>query len=698
MKLDSVFNARSIAVVGAGSKPGSFGGQVLRNLIDFEFQGSLIPVHPRVSEVFGIPAAASLRDLSKPPDLACLAVANHHLLGLLRTCIEIGVRSAFIFGDPTVGTGRDPRLQAQIAEIADNSDLVVVGPNAMGSFSIERRVVISGYPIRPDTPLGQVALLVHSGTVFDSVFQNNRDVNFNYALASGNEADVTLADAMDFVLEDSQTRVVGLYLETVRDPENFTAMLAKAQRRHIPVVALKTGLSKAGQLFTLAHSGALAGTADTYEALFRRYGVRQVHTLDEMMDALELFSRIQHVDGPNLSVLMESGGERSLMVDIGSTQGSSFAEWSPGTRHELSEVLSEGVDPINPLDAFGTGHDVEQTYRRSLEIMDADPATHLNVIGIDFPRDSFLSPEYQRAIKAAQAGLRNPVVGLIHLTSGANVEIVADLRKHGVPMLMGTDSGLGAIQHLIEFSSARGQSWGGPTFAGRPEPDTVAAIRSQLASTRVPLDEHESKKILAAYGLPVSAERSANTLEQAIEAAGAIGYPVALKTLNPELLHKSDHRGLHLGLADSEALAAAYADLDGRLGPRVLVQQMAPSGTELILGMKQDPQFGPQLIFGMGGVLVEVLKDTTTLLAPISHSEALAAPDTLRTAAILDGVRGQAAVDKTRLSELLIRFSRLIHDLGDLLEAIDINPVIFSGEDAWIVDALIIPGSRSTAV
>ena len=695
MKMEAVFNARSIAIVGASSKPGSFGGQVLRNLIDFGYQGRLSAVHPRETDVLGVKTAASLYDLGEPPDLVCLAVANHHLLGLLRTCAELGVRSAFVFGDPKVGAGRDPELQAKISAISRKSGLTIVGPNAMGSFALAQRVVISGYPIRPDTVTGRVALLVHSGTVFDSVFQNNRDVSFNYALASGNEADVTLADAMSYVLDDPQTAVVGLYLETVRDPDTFIVALAKAQQEHIPVVALKTGLSERGQSFTLAHSGALAVPAQSYAALFKRYGVRQVYTLDEMMDALELFAQVQHVDGPKLSVLMESGGERSLMVDIGSEIGTALAEWSADTQAKLSRVLADGVDPLNPLDAFGTGHEVEATYRQSLEIMDADPDTDLNVIAIDFPRDSFLSPEYQRAIKACHRELEHPVVGLIHLTSGANVEILADLREAGLAMLMGTDSGLRAIQHLIEFSLAKGQVWSGAMLRAQPDPASVAGLRQQLQHASAPLDEHASKKILAQYGLPICAEAPADSLESALLAAERMGYPVAIKTMAPGVLHKSDRDGIRLGVPDAEALRSAYHDLAGRLGPDVLVQAMAARGVEMILGMNRDPQFGSMLVAGLGGIFVEILKDSTSLLAPIGESEAAAVPDALIGRALLDGARGQSPVDRSVLTDILLKFGTLIHDLGDLLEAIDVNPLIITGADAVIVDALIVPANLS---
>jgi acyl-CoA synthetase (NDP forming) len=561
----------------------------------------------------------------------------------------------------------------------------------MGLFNLPHKLVISGYPVRANLPVGNVALIAHSGTVFDAMTQNNRAVSFNYAISGGNEAVTTMADYLHFVLNDPGTRVVALYLETVRDPGGFIAALELAAERQIPVVALKVGLSERGQVLTQAHTGALAGEAEIYAALFRRYGVCQVRSLDEMMDTVELFSRIRRVPGRHLSVLMESGGERSLVADLAEAAGLSFASLSGDTQARLAAILEPGVTPDNPLDAFGTGQDVVSTYRESLLALHDEPNAGLLLLAMDLVPDSSLSPQYVEAVLRVRDHLHKPFIGLVNLTSGAGETSINQLRQWGIPVLMGTETGLRAIRHLIAFSDFVGQPAAAPEFLGRPAPEVVAALRDRIQQANGPLDEHTSKNLLAAYGLPVTREHLVTSAEAAIQAAEKLGYPVVLKTAAPNMLHKSDVGGLRLNLADENAVRQAYLDLAGHFGSPVLVQEMVVGGTEMILGMKTDPQFGPILLVGLGGVFVEIYRDVQMVLPPLSRAEAERLPTELRGRALLEGARGRPVVDRPALTEALLRFSTFISDLGDLLSEVDINPLTVLPTGAVVVDALILP-------
>ena len=691
VNLRPLLNAGSIAVVGASDKPGSFGGYVMRNLVDFGYAGPVYGVHPRLTELFGQPCYPSLAALPETPDCVALAVANHHLLSLLEEAAEHHVPAAIVFGDPTVGAGRAPALQDQIAELAEARNISVCGPNAMGVYALHHRLVVSGYPVRPTLTSGNIALVTHSGTVFDAMSQNNRDVAFNYVISCGNEAVVTAADYLHHVLEDPSTKVVACYLETVRDPEGFVSALELAAERQVPVVALKVGLSERGQAMALAHTGALAGGAETYAALFKRYGVCQVHSLDEMMDTVELFSRTRADRGNKLAILMESGGERSLVADLSEDLDLEYASLSADTRSRLAEVLDEGVTPENPLDAFGTGHDVVGVYRECLKAMDANPDTGVVVLAVDLARDSYLSPAYVDAVLQARDELEKPLVGMVNLSAGANQELMTTLRANGVPVLMGTRSALKAIEHWTGFATGNQSPVEKPAGLGRPPPGRLSTLRKELASAAGALDEHESKSLLSHYGLSVTKGLVVETVEDAQAAAEQIGFPVALKTAAPEVLHKSDVGGIFLDLTETSAVIDAYQDLTQRCGPRVLVQQMAGAGVEMILGMKSDPQFGPVLLVGMGGVFVEVYRDVATALAPVSHDEAERLMVSLKGAPLLEGVRGKTPVSREALIDAIIRFSTFVDDFSAVLSEVDINPLLVTVDAAIVLDALVIP-------
>ena len=409
------------------------------------------------------------------------------------------------------------------------------------------------------------------------------------------------------------------------------------------------------------------------------------------MDTVELFSRVRAERGHKLAILMESGGERSLVADLSEDLNLEYASLSAETISRLSEVLDEGVTPENPLDAFGTGHDVVGVYRECLKAMDANPDTGVLVLAVDLARDSYLSPAYVDAVLQARDGLEKPLVGMVNLSAGANQELMATLRANGVPVLMGTRSALKAIDHWTDFAAGDRRQPEQPAVLGRPAPGRLSALRKGLAGTAGALDEHASKSLLSHYGLSVTKGVVVETAEAARTAAEQIGFPVALKTAAPEVLHKSDVGGIFLGLTEISAVNDAYQDLAQKCGPRVLVQQMAGTGVEMILGMKSDPQFGPVLLVGMGGVFVEVYRDVATALAPVSHAEAEGLIATLKGAPLLEGVRGKTPASREALVDAIIRFSTFVDDFAAELSEVDINPLLVTADDAIVLDALVIP-------
>jgi acyl-CoA synthetase (NDP forming) len=690
--LTPLLHAESVAVVGI-SRPGRFGGMLYDNLEKFGYPGAILPVNPRYETIYERTCYPSLRDLPQRPDCALLAVPNDRLLSALEEVADCGIPAAAIFAsawsDPGAG---EVSLQDQLAKVARRAGIVLCGPNCMGFVSQGQRLPVSGYVANPEAPAGNVTLITHSGSVWDAFLQNQRGVAFNYVVSSGNEAVTTVADYMQFALDDPSTRVIGLFLETVRDPATFQAALGEAADRDVPVVVLKTGRTERGARLAQAHSGALAGEDAVYEALFAQHGVRRVTSIDEMMDSIELFAAGRRAPTPFVAAVHDSGGQRALMVDLADAAGVEFAEIGEPTRKRIADQLEPGLEAINPLDAWGTGTGAEEIFSESLLALDADPATGLLLFAVDlYPLDD---PEsmYPVLTEAILDRLTKPLAWVVHLSAAASEAQMARLRRQGVPVLMGSETGLRAARHLLEYSAfqrRRAESASEPRVA-LAETAELERARARVRRATEALGEHESKQVLEAYGLRTTPERRAAEVDAVLRAASEIGYPVVLKTDTGDL-HKSERGGVRLDLASADEAVEAYRDLAERLGPEVLVQQMVPRGVELILGIVNDPQFGPLLTLGSGGIFVEVWKDVRMLMLPTTAEAVEEALLGLRGAALLRGVRGRPGADLAAVVDAALKLGALALDLGDHIAEVDVNPLIALPDGAIVADALIVP-------
>jgi acyl-CoA synthetase (NDP forming) len=688
--LTPLLHARSVAIVGI-SGVGRFGGILYDNLVRFGYEGKIFGVNPRYETLYDRPCYPSLRELPERPDCALLAVPNARIAPALAEAADCGIPAAAIFASAWSEPGEESSLQQQLQEIAQAHSMVVCGPNCMGFVSTGRRLAISGYPVNPETAAGRVALISHSGSVWEGFLQNQRGVTFNYIVSPGNEMVTTVADYMQFALADESTRVIGLFLETVRDPETFLAALEEAAERDIPVVALKSGRSERGARLAQAHSGALAGDNAAIDAIFDRYGVRRATSIDEMMDTLALLQSGMRPERKGLAGVLDSGGQRAHMVDLAETVGVDFAAIDAATEARLAAVLEPGLDPINPLDAWGTGNGSDDIYVESVLALDADPATGLTLFAVDLPPTDDEEMYYPKIAESIQGRLRNPLAFMVHASASASSLQMDRLRELGVPVLLGTETGLRAARHVVEYAAfqrARAQLASEERVVERPP--GLDALRRQLETATEALDEHASKQLLRAYGLTTTQERAVATLDDALAAAEAIGYPVALKTAAGDL-HKTERGGVRLGLADADALAAAYRDFETRLGPRVLVQEMIPDGCELLLGLVFDAQFGPMLTIASGGIFVEVLKDFRMLPLPTTSTEVADALAGLRGAPLLNGVRGRPPADIDAIVRAALSLAALASDLADHISEVDVNPLVALPDRAVVVDALVVP-------
>jgi acyl-CoA synthetase (NDP forming) len=677
--LTAMLEARSVALVGASARPGSLGARMIEEVARSPSRPRTYLVNPRYADIGGVPCLPDLAALPEPVDLALLAVPDHTLEQQLSAAARSQARSAVIFGnafDPPGRTG----LRSRLAAIAGQAGMAVCGAGCMGFVNIARGLRAIGY-VEPDPlPSGTVALVTHSGSVFSALLRTRRGFGFSLAVSSGQELVTTAADYARYALGLAETKVLALVVEAIRDGPGLRAVLADALAADVPVLLLSVGASQAGRALVSAHSGALAAADGAWEALAGAYGLHRVRDLAELADTLELFAAGRRCppDGQGIATVHDSGLERAHTADLAAELGVPFAPLAPPTHTRLAAALDPGLAPDNPLDVWGTGRDTEPLFAECLSALAADPAVAAVALAVDLVPEFDGDESYPLAALAAAAGTAKPVAVLAGLPAAVDQAAAARLRAAGIPVLEGTRTGLLALRHLLDHTR-------------RPQPPPAPEPSRRPRKDHLPTGGPELFGLLRAYRIRAVRTRAAATRAAALAAADELGYPVVIKTDEPGIAHKSDVGGVRLGLAGPAEAGAAYDDLARRLGPRVVVCETAAPGTELALGIVRDPVLGPLLVIGAGGVLVEIMAERAVLLAPVTRSAALAALARLRIAPVLAGSRGQPAADLGAVADAITGLSRLACDLGDTLEALDINPLICTPSGAIAVDALLIP-------
>jgi len=679
--LRSLLEARSVAVVGASVRRGSFGHSLVRRVRDGGFSGPVHPVNPRYREVDGVRCLPSLADLAEPVDLALLAVGPDRIEPQLQAAADAGVRAAVVFTSLRRAT-TDARLRA----IAGSAGMAVCGANCMGFVNLEHSLRACAYAQPRDLHPGPVAFASHSGSAFSALLHNHRGLRFNLVVSAGTEFSTAMDRYIEYALRLPSTRAIGLFMETSRNPAGLRDALERAAQQDVPVVCLKVGRSLRSRGFVATHTGALAGDDAAYEALFGACGVLRVADLDEMMDTLELLTAGRRPGPGRLAAVTDSGGERALLCDVAEELGVPFAAVGEGTLRRLGEVLSPALVPDNPLDAWDKLEDAEHVFTNSLRMLHDDPAVAALGLCVDLTAEEPSEVGYVRVAADLHAAATKPFFVLCHLSGAVGHLEAARLREVGVPVLEGTRTGLAAVRHLFAYRDARALPRAEPPGV---DPSVTRHWRERLTAAER-LTAGESFQLLADYGIPVTRTRPAGSLLEALAAAEAIGWPVVLKTAAPGVTHKSDAGGVRLGIEGPDALAAAYAAVAGLLGPDVTVSSSVPPGVELGLGIVCDPQFGPLVMVASGGVLVELAADRVFGLPPVDLARARAMLDRLRARRLLDGFRGGPACDVNAAASAVVRLSALAADVGDLIDGLDVNPLIAGSAGCAAVDVFLV--------
>jgi acetate---CoA ligase (ADP-forming) len=749
----TMLEARSVALVGASPRPGSLGQRMTQEVTRSPARPDVYLVNPRYRRIGERHCYPSLAELPGPVDLVLLGVPDAALEQQLGLAARRGDAAAVIFGNAHSEPAEDgPSLRERLAGIAASAGMALCGAGCMGFVNVCRGLRAIGYTEPDPLPAGPVALVTHSGSVFSALLRARRAIGFTLAVSSGQEL-VTAAPAyLDYALSLPQTAVLALVLEAIRQPAELRRVLAAAAQRDLPVVLLTVGTSASGQAMVAAHSGALAAADGGWEALARAHGVHRVGDLAELADTLELFAAgrrarlpgpgraapaaaqpgdpgVPDVLQPGIATVHDSGLERAHAADLADQLGVPFAAIGEATRSRLAGLLDPGLTAANPLDVWGTGAGIRQLFAGALAALADDPAVAAVALAVDLVPELDGDDSYPHAVRDAAAGTGKPVAVLSNLGSAIDAPLAAALRRDGIPVLEGLRTGLLALRHLLDHAARPPGSPAQPPAqpgSGHPDPGSAAAgpggpgpagpVSSPAGSSRGGPEEGSRRDRAAAllaagagsgaallallreYGIATARTESAAGAESVAAAAAEIGYPVVLKTDEPAIAHKTDAGGVLLGLRDPDELAAAYRGLAARLGPRVLVSQLVPPGTELALGIVRDPGLGPLIVVGAGGVLVELLADRAVALPPVDAALARQLLDELRVSRLLAGARGAAPADLGAVVRAITGLSDLACELGEQLAELDVNPLICGPAGAIAVDALAIRRSLSAQI
>ncbi len=664
---------------------GSLGYDTVEMMLRSGFRGDIYPVNPRYNKILGLACYPSLPAIGKTVDLTVLCVAAKRLEEQVREAIAANTKALIITANAVLKDDTSPCLEDRIAALCIDADIPVCGPNAMGFYNNDISLRACGFSAPDEGVSGNIAFITQSGSVFSTLAHNDPQLKFNLAITTGRETVTTLAEYMDHALEQTSTKVIGIYLETIRKPSLFKAALRKAAEKQIPVVAMKVGRSELGARFALSHSGGLAGDDDALQAVFDRYGVIRTKSLDELANTLLLHSRYSEIPPGGLVAIADSGGERNLLADVAEHVGITFAKLSEATMVKLGAIQEYGQEADNPLDPWGTGLDFERIFGQSMAVMMADDNAAIGVLSQDLRDGYFLTEGCLQAIDIALAETDKPLVCMTNFSGIRRGETTKALSDRGIPVLAGTRDALHAVRNFLDYRDYE--------YRTERSPKAIHIDEIEELGNGSVLQEYEALSLLARAGISTVTSHLITNKSELELVACEIEYPVVLKTATHGILHKSDVDGVVLDINDFDSLIRAYDRMSEKLGCRALVQPMIPKDRELILGMKTDDTFGALIIVGAGGTLAEYIRDRFTILPDAPKEEIVDKIERMRLYPILKGVRGAEPVKLDALLDTISKFGCLCQSLNGMVQEIDINPLHVSADGAVALDALIV-GSK----
>lgn len=695
--LNGLFRPRSVAIIGASTQPGKIGHSVVENLINGKYEGKIYPINPNASEILGLKVYPSILEVPEPVDAAVITIPAKSVRDAAEECGKKGVKGLIVITSGFSETGNH-ELEEQLVETARQYGMRILGPNIVGTLSNSDNMNASFAPFLPLA--GKAALVSQSGALLIAIDAStySRRVGFDKLISIGNMSDVNFADTVAWLDHDENTTAISLYIEGFKEGRSFIEICRKAQK---PIVALKSGVSTHGAAAAASHTGSLSGAAKVYGAAFKQAGVVEASDLDNLFDRTLALSLQPPMQGDNLLIITNGGGVGVLATDAAERYNIPLKFAPSDVQEELKKHMPAFGSAKNPVDI--TGMAGTEWYADSLRFAIAHP--WVDGVVVLYCETAMTNPlEIAKGIKQAleEAGIKDKPVTVSFVGGEKSNNAMKWLLENGIPAYGAPDVAINAIAALREYAKIREAKLETnnlhPQSKNRHE--ALKIIAAARAEGREALTEVEAKKVFAIYELPITQTYLAKSEQEAVDQANKVGYPVVMKIVSPDILHKSDAGGVKVNIKDDQsareafktimANAAAYkadANIHG-----IAIQEMAPWGTEVILGSINDPTFGPTMMFGLGGIFVEVLKDVTFRVTPVSMQQSQQMLSEIRAAPILAGVRGEASRDREALAEVICSYSTMILDLADEISESDANPVLVyeEGRGVKVVDARII--------
>jgi acetyl coenzyme A synthetase (ADP forming)-like protein len=684
MGLESFFNPKSVAIVGASRQKSKVGYEILANMMGAGYKGEIYPVNPQADTIEGLKCYPDLESIKKVPELVIIVVPAKVVPAIMQQCAKVGTKAVIIITAGFKEVGKEGReLEEQVSQTARQAGIRVIGPNCLGVIVPANKLNAS---FGGDLPAaGSIAYLSQSGALLAAIFDiaNASGIGFSKLISIGNKADVGELDVIKDLSSDKDTKVIAGYLENITDGNAFVSQAE--QISHIkPILLIKSGGTQAGAKAASSHTGSLAGSEMAYESAFERAGIIRCDSIKQQFDYAQAFANQPLPAGPRVAVITNAGGPGIMAADSIEQRGLTFAKLNDETVLKLESELPPAANLYNPIDVLGDA--LADRYEFALNVVLDDPNVDIVLV--------LLTPQAMTEAAATAEVIVNisrqkPLKPILTCFLGAKkvAEGVRILREGKIPQYDATDSGVTAIKGMVNYVRWRSRPKRVVKLFPVNRRKVEGIIERHQRQKINDIGETESKEILEAYGFVTPRGSIATSAEQAANIAKQLGFPVVLKIWSSDILHKSDVGGVRIGLENEQEVKDAFDLMMYRIPKKrpeanilgVLVQEMCKSGKEVILGMNRDPHFGPLMMFGMGGIMVEVLKDVSFYLAPLTAEEAKQMLINTKTYQMLQGVRGEEGVDIEAIAEGLQRLSQLVTEFPQIQE-MDINPYIVGPE------------------
>ncbi len=694
--MDGLFRPKSIAIIGASETVGKIGHTVVKNLVEGQYQGKIYPVNPKATEIMGYKVYPTVLDIPGEVDAAVITIPAKFVPDSIVECGKKGVKGLIVITSGFSEVG-DKELEEKCVEIARQYNMRILGPNIVGTLSNSDKMNASFAPFLPYN--GKASLVSQSGALLIAIDAATftRHIGFDKLISIGNMSDVDFADTITYLNDDPETTCISLYIEGLRDGRRFMDVSRASTK---PIVALKSGVSQHGAAAAASHTGSLAGAAKVYGAAFQQAGVIQATDLDNLFDRTLALSQQPPLKGDNLLIITNGGGVGVLATDAAERYGVPLKFAPADLQTEMKKHMPEFGSAKNPVDL--TGMAGAEWYYKSVKFAISHPWT--DGVVVLYCETAMTNPvEIMQAVKRAvdEGNTGNKPV-IVSIVGGERSEdAITWLVENGIPAFGSPESALNTMAALREYALMKASSAVSTIKFDKVKREKALKIIDHARSEgRNALTEVEAKDVFAIYGMPVTSTLLAKSEDEAVKLANQIGYPVVMKIVSPDILHKSDAGGVKVNIKDEKSAREAYkiilenahnykadANIHG-----IAIQEMAPWGTEVILGSVNDPTFGPTMMFGLGGIFVEVLKDVTFRVTPVTKDQAKSMLTEIRAAPILAGVRGEEPRDREATADVIVQYSDMILDLADEISESDANPVLIYSENKGVkvVDARII--------